>query len=239
MHRARHSLMGKKFLLDHQPLEFLFHPRQELPKVTSARLLRWAICLVAFDYDIQYVKGESIPHIDALLRLDFSEDHGSMAEDAHPNGEESFMHWVDTDVVSKEELRPETKRDRLLAGILDRISSNCSVAECPFTVCQSFTCDFGVLYKGDLLVPPATLRERILKAVHSDVHEGTTTIWNRLKLEAWWPGYCDAVERMVKQCSICQSLRSVRPRHTHIWPEEQEPWSRVHMDHRHVLGVGP
>ena len=25
---------------------------------------------------------------------------------------------------------------------------------------------------------------------------------------------------------------------THSWPKEQEPWSRVHMDHAYVKGVG-
>ena len=48
--RARHFLLGKKFMLrsDHKPLEYIFHPSRELPKVTSARLARWAIQLMAF-----------------------------------------------------------------------------------------------------------------------------------------------------------------------------------------------
>ena len=73
--RAEHILLGKKFTLctDHKPLEYIFHPHRGLPKVTTARLLRWAIQLAAFDYDIMYVKGESIPHVDALSRLDFVE----------------------------------------------------------------------------------------------------------------------------------------------------------------------
>ncbi len=56
---------------DHRPLEFIFNPRKELPKVTTSRILRWAIRLMAFDFDIEYVKGNSIPHVDALSRLRF------------------------------------------------------------------------------------------------------------------------------------------------------------------------
>ena len=43
--RARHFLLGRKFRLisDHRPLEFIFDCGKELPKVTSARILRWAI----------------------------------------------------------------------------------------------------------------------------------------------------------------------------------------------------
>ena len=74
--RARHYLIGKKFQLrcDHRPLELIFNPQRQLPKVTSARLMRWALQLSAYDYNILYVKGESIPHVDAFSRLDFSDN---------------------------------------------------------------------------------------------------------------------------------------------------------------------
>lgn len=56
--RAQQFLIGKKFLLrsDHRPLEFIFNPRKELPKATTSRILGWAIRLMAFDFDIEYVK---------------------------------------------------------------------------------------------------------------------------------------------------------------------------------------
>ena len=43
MERAKQFLLGTKFILksDHRPLEFLFNQRRALPKVTSARLIRW------------------------------------------------------------------------------------------------------------------------------------------------------------------------------------------------------
>ena len=239
--RARHYLLGKRFQLrsDHRPLEFLFHPRRELPKVTSARLLRWAIQLSAFDYDIQYEKGASIPHADALSRLEFVDDFPSKMAVT----EESFVHWTETDVVSNKELLLETQRDRLLTGVLNRVGknnwSNCSVMERPFkAVRQSLSNADGLLCNGDLIVPPALLRDKFIKAVHDDVHGGTTATRNRLKLEAWWPGYCDSVEQFVKRCPTCCRLKPTVPRHTHTWPEELRPWSRVHMDHGHIPGVG-
>lgn len=63
-------LIGKKFIMkyDYRPLEFIFNLRKELPKVTTLRILRWVIRLMAFDIDIEYVKRNSIPHVDALLR---------------------------------------------------------------------------------------------------------------------------------------------------------------------------
>ena len=71
--RAWQFLIGKIFLLrsDHRPLEFIFNPRKELPKVTTSRILRWAIRLMTFDFDMEYVKGNSISHVGALSRLRF------------------------------------------------------------------------------------------------------------------------------------------------------------------------
>lgn len=81
MNRAKQFLLGKEFLFqnDHKPLEYIFHPRKALPKVTSARIKRWVIQIMAFDFEIMYTKGNDIPHADALSRLRFLEnlDDGS------------------------------------------------------------------------------------------------------------------------------------------------------------------
>ena len=41
--RARQFLIGKRIILrsDHRPLEFIFNPRKESPKVTTSRILKW------------------------------------------------------------------------------------------------------------------------------------------------------------------------------------------------------
>ncbi len=238
--RARHYLLGKKFLLrsDHKPLEYIFNPLRELPKVTSARLMRWALQLSAFEYDIMYVKGESIPHVDALSRLNFSDEAPESEECL-----ESFVHWMETDVLSLEELRRETQRDLVLSGVVRHVTNNCwngcSVAERPFkSVRQCLSIKDGILCKGDLLVPPAPLRYHMIKAVHDDVHCGVTATRNRLKLEAWWPGYCEDVERFVRKCARCAEFKPTAERHLHTWPEESEPWARVHMDHGQIPGIG-
>ena len=73
MKRAQNFLLDKKFLLksDHKPLEFLFNPRKKLPRVTLSIILRWAIQIMAFDFDIIYVKGNTILHVEALSSLRF------------------------------------------------------------------------------------------------------------------------------------------------------------------------
>ena len=82
MERIQNFLLGKKFLLksDQKPLEFLFNPRQELPSVTSSRILRWVIEIIAFDFDIIYIKGNTISHVDTQSRLRFQGENGEEHE---------------------------------------------------------------------------------------------------------------------------------------------------------------
>ena len=84
MERAQNFLLGKKFHLksDHKPLEFLFNPRKELSRVTSSRIVRWDIKILAFDFDSIYVKGNTIPHVDALSRLRFQSENGEKNENS-------------------------------------------------------------------------------------------------------------------------------------------------------------
>ena len=59
--RMKQFLMGRKFTLitDHRPLEFIYAPSSPIPSTVSARICRWAISLMAFDYNIIY-KPDSI-----------------------------------------------------------------------------------------------------------------------------------------------------------------------------------
>ena len=181
--RARHFLLGSKFLLksDHRPLEFIFHPNKALPKVTSARIARWAVQLTAFDYDIEYVKGSTIPHVDALSRLSFTDEDVSDADYT------SLIHWIDTDVLNLSEVQADTERDNVLKSVMTRVKtgkwSNCSASERPYKCIRNeLSVDNGVLCKRDLIVPPITLRKQFISAVHDDVHGGISNTRNRLRV---------------------------------------------------------
>ena len=74
--RCKQFLLGKRFSLctDHKPLEYIFSPHKELPRVASSRIIRWAIKLMEYDFNKIHYPGKQIPHVDALGRLDFAED---------------------------------------------------------------------------------------------------------------------------------------------------------------------
>ena len=109
----------KKFLLrsDHRPLEFIFNPRKESPKVTTLRILRSARRFMAFDFDIECVKGNAIPFVDGPTRLQFYKESKDKTEEF----EDTFLHWVETDVLSLDRMAAETRHDPELSRITSRI----------------------------------------------------------------------------------------------------------------------
>ena len=66
---------------------------------------------MAFDFDLEYVKGNSITHVGALLRLRFYK------ESKEEEFEDTFLHWVETDALSLDRMAAETRHDPLLSRI--------------------------------------------------------------------------------------------------------------------------
>ncbi|PAA86570.1 hypothetical protein BOX15_Mlig030946g1 [Macrostomum lignano] len=245
MERARQFLLGTCFSLrtDHRPLEFLFGRRRQLPKVANARLLRWAIRLMGFDFRIEYVKGSEIPHADALSRLNFADNESTERLPEASEEDARIVHWTGGAVLPWRELADETLKERLLVDIAARIEkncwSNCSPAERPFkAVRHALAIDEGVICYGDRTVIPTSLRRRVLELVHNDSHQGANSTRTQLRNSAWWPGYCGDVEMFVRACPTCARLHPRGQSTVHRGPQENGPWCRVHMDHAHVQGVG-
>ena len=187
MKRAQKFLLGKRFLLKsrHKPLEFFFNPRKELPRVTSSRVLRWAIKIMAFDFDIIYIKGNTIPHVDALSRLRSQSENGVK----HENLEDRIILWAETNVLSRKTLSRETQCDLILSGILELIRknvwSNCTITERLFKEARhELTVKRGVIFSTDVIVPPQILRKDMIKSVHDDIYGGVAATRSRLRIQA-------------------------------------------------------
>ena len=63
-------LLHKKFTLitDHKPLLYIFNKTKAINAITAARLQRWALTLMAYDFDIRYSRSENMHLADLLSR---------------------------------------------------------------------------------------------------------------------------------------------------------------------------
>ena len=64
-------LIGRRFTLvpDHKPLVRILGSKQGIPILAAARLQRWGLILSAYEYDLEYIKGEENKEVDLLSRL--------------------------------------------------------------------------------------------------------------------------------------------------------------------------
>lgn len=239
--RLKQFLMGRQFriITDHQPLVKLFgkHP---IPTGTSARICKWALDLMSYDYDILYSPGKQIPHVDALSRLKYESDFATdedISVDKCING----IHFEER-IFDIEEIYNELKLDNIAKSIIHRVKtgnwSGCSEVERPFKrVADALTIQNGLLYLGTRLYIPPRLRQKAFEKTHSDRHAGIQSNINRLILAAWWPGLHLDVERMTRLCNICNKIRPNIMKTCNKWPNA-EPFERMHMDWAYIKDAG-
>lgn len=226
-------LFGQKFVIetDHKPLVKIFNEKSGIPTIVASRLQRWAIKLNAYHYEIKFRRGEDNTPADMLSRLPLKDTVTSS-----PEGERILQMRVSSLPVLPEEVSRATKKDQVLAKVLDyqRFGWPMEVSEAikPFSnVRNELTIEKDILLKGIRVVVPNSLKERVLTQLH-DTHPGISKMKGLARCHVWWPRIDQDIEMLVKNCHSCQlnATKNVdAPVHPLVWP--QVPWYRVHLDY--------
>ena len=161
-------IAGRKFVIvtDHAPLKHIFYPSSVFDRV-SALLQRWAITLRAYDYTIQYTKGEHMHLADTLSRLP-SVFTKPLVPEVHMlelnslqgvNGGESLLR----DIINTK----DSELLQLKAYISNGWPKFCPHRMLPYSQSRDeYTLQSGLIYRGARIVPPKQLRLRILHILH-------------------------------------------------------------------------
>jgi hypothetical protein len=242
--RLKHFLLGRSFTIvtDHQPLESLFCEKRSIPDSTSPRIRKWALMLMNFDYQIQFVNGRNIAHADALSRLQFSQNELDPEEIRTATSLAiNNVHFM-APLLSASLVRNELLRDNMLQRILWRVTSGdwtaCTQAEAPFrAVSDKLTIENGMLYYGTCVFIPQRLRMKAFEICHSDAHSGIHSSYQIMRSSSWWPGMFKDIERYVSTCSICLQTRPNSQKSVFKWPSVL-PFERLHIDWAYTKEVG-
>lgn len=228
-------LFGNKFTLftDHKPLLGLFAENCPLPARAAARVLRWALLLSAYDYELKYREGASNGNADALSRLPLDARNGEASQNVVSV---SMMELVNSPVTEME-VRQHTQNDPILSVVLQRILEGGLEREVgePYKQykvrSRELTTECGCLLWGTRVVIPESLRRKVLDQLH-EVHPGMTRMKSLARSYVWWPGIDGEIEATVRQCQTCQ-LNQSRPAAApvHVWEFPSRPWERLHIDH--------
>ncbi|XP_064482545.1 uncharacterized protein K02A2.6-like [Ornithodoros turicata] len=222
-------LWGRPFTLrtDHQALVTLLGTQGSGHR--PLRISRWSARLLYYNFTIEYKKGAENYIADALSRLPLQSD----------DVDEEIVCTISSP-ISKEELQEATLLDPEISEVISALEqatwsrhAHRAPAMGPYHRCgRELSVVNGLLHRGERLVVPRTLTSRLLEMAH-ETHPGIVRTKQRLRDLYWWPGNDAQVEKMVHDCSICQSAdKSAKvasaPLHPVVFPAT--PWSKMGMD---------
>lgn len=95
----------------------------------------------------------------------------------------------------------------------------------------------GILYKGERIIVPASLRRDVLERLHAG-HQGVAATLSRARTAVFWPSMKDDIKRTVEACQSCQldaPQLQKEPLMSHSVPKT--PWYKVGVDILSYKGV--
>ncbi len=226
-------IYGRKFTLitDHKPLLAILGPKAAIPTLAALRMQRWALVLMAYNYDIEYRKSADHMNADAMSRLPTVVKDGTGEE-----GSVFYFSQVDELPVSARDIAQATRKDPTLCKVW-----NYTVNGWPnyvseenlkpyFTRRNELSEDQGCVLWGMRVIIPPKYRSRLLDELHHE-HPGICRMKALARSYLWWPGLDGCIEERVRTCSCCMAVQKSpagAPLHPWRWPER--PWQRIHID---------
>jgi len=226
---------GKRITIqtDHKPLIGLFSTGGN----RSARINRWALRLLQYDFELQYLPGQDNP-ADVLSRCPTKhtkvDQHWSsgyeLETEQHIN--QIIAHSIPM-TLTLSQIREACLTDEETKSLIDALGNNkwtrYPQVKAYKKVSPELTHKGGIVLKGNLIVVPSSLRQTVLAIAHAN-HLGINKTKALLRSKVWWPTISHDIEAMVRSCSACtrvQPASKPEPLTMSIMPEA---WAKLNLD---------
>lgn len=226
-------LYGRKFKLitDNRPLTRIFHQNAKIPPMTAGRLLRYAVFLSAFDYEIEHRKATDHQNVDYLSRapsliLQSTSKQGieSSIDEEVTLLYDQVINQISTLKLTFEEIAKATAADPDLSMIKTKLLDGTCIN-------TEFSIQDGVIFKGMRTVIPAVLQKLVLEELHH-THIGVVKMKQLARQYCWWKSIDSDIEKLVKSCEQCALIKkSPAKAPTHAWDEPPNNFDRIHIDY--------
>ncbi|XP_053698915.1 uncharacterized protein K02A2.6-like [Sabethes cyaneus] len=237
-------LFGRHFRLqtDHAPLLRIFGSKKGIPVYTANRLQRFALTLLLYDFEIEYVATNKFGNADVLSRL--IDQHAKPEEDyviASIRLEDDIRSVAscsaNTLPLSFRVVAQGTQSDPLLRKVFRYIRDGWPQSQLiepelkRFQARQeSLSLVDGCILFGERLVIPSQYRKQCLKQLHLG-HPGIHRMKALSRSYVYWPSLDEEVQAYVKTCPHCASVARSPPHMDPVpWAKASGPWQRVHVD---------
>ncbi|XP_062714079.1 uncharacterized protein K02A2.6-like [Aedes albopictus] len=219
-------LLGRIFELetDHKPLEAIFKPTSR----PCPRIERWVLRLQSFTFVVKYRRGNS-NIADPLSRLVAP----GVLEEFDAENKFMVLAVLESAAIDVQELEESASRDPVLNSVKRSLHTG-NWDEPDVKPYVPFSNELGMvgdtIVRGNKLVVPASLRERMLDLAHGG-HPGESVMKRRLRDRVWWPGMDREVTQRVTSCEGCRLVGlPSKPEPMSRRPLPAKPWVDVAID---------
>lgn len=223
----RPYIIGSHFTVetDHQSLKWLLEAK------APARLVRWALRLSEFDFEIRYRRGSQNANADALSRLPQETSSKPTEVDAQLEEYLYQQEIILTELlpnITKQEWREKQETDLILHEIIQILEQDLQRNRRDLEIGKRYEIKDTLLFKKDpkrdrrALVVPQELRENVLRTYHEHEtggHVGRDRLYQLLSKRYYWMGMHNDVSDYVAGCLKCQTRKPAPPlRHGELQP---------------------
>lgn len=236
---------GRRFTIytDHRPLLTIFGGNKGVPVHTASRLQRWAVILLAYDFEIKFIGTEEFGHADVLSRLIADQPRSDedivianiIAEEEVSIIAAEFTRFAP---ISFQRICEETSRDEALKTVIGFVVDgwppmkqiNQKEVLAFFHLKDELQITNDALIFRDRTVVPAALRHRVLASLHQ-AHPGICRMKSLARCYVFWPGVDKDIEALVANCVPCKQAQKAPTKVClSSWPTPPHPWYRAHAD---------
>ena len=216
---------------DHKPLETLLKKPMH---ISPMRIQRMRLKLQPYTFNLVHVSGKNIGLADCLSRFPQEPDLEDEVMD------DDLMVCI-ADTVSQNihsKLKAETDNDEelqelkklILFGWQKNQRSTDHIGNLYGEYQGELSTYNGVIYRGDRVVIPRSMRPEMLNTLHTS-HMGIVKTKQRARDIIFWPGMNKQIEEMIKKCPTCLEFQNKQPKEPMIpHPIPSLPWNKVATD---------
>ena len=217
---------------DHKPLEsILSKPLAVAPRRLQGMMMR----LQKYTFEVTYERGKNMHLADTLSRVYLPTEGNLQDREFEYINMASYLPIAEERL---EEIRRETRNDPSLQELKCVITlgwpedkSKVAPQVHPFfSIRDELTIQDGLIFRGQRVVVPQSLRPMIKTKLHSS-HMGIDACLRRARESVFWPGFSAEIKQMVETCETCRKFETSpqkEPLVSHDVP--LRPWEKIGVD---------
>ncbi|XP_030853177.1 uncharacterized protein K02A2.6-like [Strongylocentrotus purpuratus] len=232
LERFHQYTFGQRVIVesDHKPLQAIVKkPLHKAPRRLQGMLMR----MLHYDIDITWVKGQDMHLADMLSRAYLPTTVG-----ATEFGEVNIVETLSMGEERVKQLQSHTNNDEVLQTVKKVIHKGWpeQKAEVPeaaksyFNIRDELSVQDGLVFRGERVVIPITLRKEMKETLHTS-HLGIEGTLRRAREIIYWPGMNADVKQFIQTCEACRMYEQQNQKET-LMPHDipDRPWEKVGTD---------